>query len=116
MACCGKPDHYMLNLVLGFTSRTKDAEAELLYLGKDGNAAREALNNPPPGVLRTQLSFPQPHKNRFFQTPEEIEAAEAKKKEREKLQEKAKEADAPKDEPPAKPKEKKSSSKKSPDS
>jgi hypothetical protein len=74
----------MLNLVLGYKSRDKSAKPEMLYLGTDGEAARDALNNPPEGTLRTMLSFPQPHKYRYFQSEEEVARAEQVKAEAEK--------------------------------
>lgn len=81
MACCGKSDFDMTKLVLGFKSRKKNSPAEVLYLGTDGNEAREKLMSPGEGFIRTELSYPMASKTRHFQTAEEIEAAaEAKAK------------------------------------
>lgn len=92
----------MLNLVLGFSSRDRRAEPQVLYLGHDGGAARKALNTPPDGVVRTQLSLPTPHKNRYFQTKEEVAKAEAAKAEAQKELEKSEEPPEKSEEPPKK--------------
>lgn len=78
----------MTKLVLGFKSRRKNDGGEVLYLGTDGNDAREALMNPGEGFVRTELSYPMAAKTRHFQTPEEIEAAEKAKAEAEAAAEK----------------------------
>jgi hypothetical protein len=83
MACCGKSDTDMTKLVLGFKSRKKNATAEVLYLGTDGNEARAKLMDPGEGFLRTELSYPMAAKTRHFQTAEEIEAAAKAKAEAE---------------------------------
>lgn len=82
-SCCGKPDTDMLNLVLGYKTREPSAKPEVLYVGTDGSEAREKLNNPGPGILRSVLSFPEPHKYRYFQSPEELARAEEAKAEAE---------------------------------
>lgn len=80
MACCGRSEEVMNHLVLGFKSRKSMAKAEVLYLGPDGNEAREKLHEPGEGFVRTELSYANPVKYRHFNTSDEVAAA-AKAKE-----------------------------------
>ena len=99
----------MRNLVLGFKSREKGAEATVLYQGTDGNAAREALNKPGVGFIRAELSYPMTAKYRHFdkdQVAEEVEAkaaAEAEAKAEAEAEAKVEAEEKSKVDPPKKP-------------
>lgn len=45
----------MLAITLGFTANGRTAQPTVLYAGLDADAARVALENPPPGIIRTGM-------------------------------------------------------------
>lgn len=62
----------MIVLVLGYDSRRKDAEPEVLYAGKDGVAAMKVFNAPPQGVKRTEiLKNPHVDRTRYHALPQD---------------------------------------------
>jgi hypothetical protein len=66
----------MLAITLGFASSKNNADPVLLYLGRDGAAAREALLNPPEGIGFSQLFLNPPATRRRAHSVDEVSAPE----------------------------------------
>lgn len=57
----------MTAITLGYTAHGRDAAPTVLYAGNDASAARDALEAPPAGIIRTDLILnPIVHRRRSF--------------------------------------------------
>jgi hypothetical protein len=57
----------MLAITIGYKENGRSAEPIVLYVGGNADAATQALNNPPPGIIRTGLiKHPIVNPNRYF--------------------------------------------------